>query len=891
MTQTATALVQFKHCSFGEHYSEAIAAYDSAYGTAWIVPFTAVQRALWNPLRITYMPGSLAALGATLGGTRIINKAAEDLATQRLSAVQSSAMSAYQSCVAGGANNTWETPQETGGLFRVSVNTLLNGVVNGNSVPSSGLSTQLSVSFAPVEITEDPLAWQPFYKLGVLSGSYMSPQQWGMDYSGSDPYSGQAQFTDTPMRTSITVSHGQLTGVSALFEQGLGYPLGYPITTPKPAGNRLSDRSFDAMRVFMGGAGYDNYSNTVNVKIIEGQEDYVVTFPEASVSVISPGGIGGDEGSGSYIDTAPGGTGSTDKVVPPLTLTVGYYSNGQLRVYGVPDGSVRTLLKPQEMTYQADELIPIFNLESTSLTFQVARHVLMPDGELYTYTVDFNAGTEPAGSYEVEFPPLSVDCGVSGTVYVRHAIHEFVINAEYTLSSDIQKVQIDDGSIHDFPILVQGQGAVHQWGGSFPDAYRYIQESFYYESFTLNIGIVRVKYFQGGVFQYQRMFLVWNGAPLDSLELVGLDSNAVATKFYGKHLSQTYATDEPLTISGTSTGTSPISVPVIEDVMVTNINFGVLSVGASGYVSYNNSIIKVHNTLKPLNVFTPYGAFVEEQPSYQATGNFLSVLPDFVDYINFKDLLGISMLYATHNGVIYARAVYLVYKNPLLDSEVLQGYTSNMPLPGVMGYAPVSPLPTAFSVTFSKTGTTPITVDLAVIESAYVDANISVAKDVWLLGTSPEWGSKLTPPTGTVRTSWQAAYDSVTADKASAWDRYYTVTSAIYADYPTYESQDSEYRARLNAAATILDADLLAADTKIDSLNAAWTSWLVKGGTALADLTTPSAHVYSGSSTVRGSQIIRHNIVAPKAMSNTNLTETHTGTGPWVFGDILPDFY
>ena len=289
----------------------------------------------------------------------------------------------------------------------------------------------------------------------------------------------------------------------------------------------------------------------------------------------------------------------------------------------------------------------------------------------------------------------------------------------------------------------------------------------------------------------------------------------------------------------------------------------------------SDPVQRVKNQYGVYDFEVPAATFGTTPPSYGPPG-YLSLHESFYYQAELQELdfnaFGIAMLYVTHNGVIYARAVYLVWKGRAMSSHLLQGYTSNMPLPVVSAYTPPGSLPTTFSVTFSKPGVTPVTLSLSVVETAYVASNIEVSADTWLMGSSPTCGSKLTPPTGTVRTSWQSAYDAVPAKRAAA-------IAAAIAAYPV----GTDRNIAINTANVIYNAEMAA-------LYAAWDSWLVTGGTALADLTTSSTHVHSNP-TDRGSQIIRHNIVAPTAMTSANLSETHTGTGPWAFGDILPDFY
>ena len=312
-----------------------------------------------------------------------------------------------------------------------------------------------------------------------------------------------------------------------------------------------------------------------------------------------------------------------------------------------------------------DNLAVPFQLVGTAFSFIVSRYVLMPDGSLVhdDYAIQ-SVGQLSGSGYDATFPAFSSDCEESGMVRVRYMIQQFSIHAEYTANSDIQKLRDNAGAVYDFPAFVHSQGSLSQMIGDFPDAYCYLEESFNYLVFKL--GIVRVKYYDAGVFQYQKMFLVWAGAPLNQELLVGLTSNAASAKFYDQYLTQTTAAFEPIQVfpvsGGSATINTTLNVPVVEDVTVDNINSGDLTVGASAYVSYSNSLIKVHNTLKPLDVFTPYGNFVDAQPRYQATGNFLSVLPDFVDYDNWVSALGLARAkFYTADGTLYNVQLFLVW--------------------------------------------------------------------------------------------------------------------------------------------------------------------------------------------------------------------------------------
>jgi len=314
-----------------------------------------------------------------------------------------------------------------------------------------------------------------------------------------------------------------------------------------------------------------------------------------------------------------------------------------------------------------DNLIADFTAVQSFFSFTLQRRVVLPDGQIIQNEIDydngFNNGILADVSATVYFPELGASCDVSGTVDVYHFITAYAFGTLYKLANKVQQVRVD-GSDYDFAVWANAAGSTPPSYG--PPGFNSIHESFYFSATPVfNLGIVRVKYFQAGIFQYQKIFLVWNGTPVDPGLLVNMTSDATETKFYGKHLTETSSTSESISLSGGTTLNGTYTVPIIEDMVVNNFETGTLTItpSVSTHVEYLQSIIKIKNVLKPLATYTPYGPFVTEQPSYQATGNFLSVLPDFVDYINWKALIGI--LRVRHYGLygdLFNVGIYLIYK-------------------------------------------------------------------------------------------------------------------------------------------------------------------------------------------------------------------------------------
>jgi hypothetical protein len=214
MTQKATALIKFKHCDFGEHYAEAMAAYDLNPQTAWIAPFTIAQRAYW----------------AQQGGG-LINGYAEDYATSRSQSIDASAQSAYATCMAGGASLSPAPVVEPG--FTLSLQTKLAGGSTSGIVTYAGTggpSTQVSVSFKPE--LDHPLDWKAFYRVGVIQIAYKYPENWVMSYPEGGGYP-LPEYTELLMRPTVKVAASDLVSLSADLAQYIDAPIGKTLTTPE----------------------------------------------------------------------------------------------------------------------------------------------------------------------------------------------------------------------------------------------------------------------------------------------------------------------------------------------------------------------------------------------------------------------------------------------------------------------------------------------------------------------------------------------------------------------------------------------------------------------------------------------------------------------------------
>jgi hypothetical protein len=323
----------------------------------------------------------------------------------------------------------------------------------------------------------------------------------------------------------------------------------------------------------------------------------------------------------------------------------------------------------------------------------------------------------------------------------------------------------------------------------------------------------------------------------------------------------------------------------------------------------------------------PANAVGSVPPSYGPPG-FNSIHESFyysapLDFSAF----GIAILYVTYNGVIYARGVYLVWQGQPIPSASLQGYTSDMPLPIINAYTPVTPLPTTFTVTFSKDGSAPATVELDIVETAYIEAMPDVPVIAWEAESTP-WGSQVFTDSNGARLAWLEAFKApvdisyyTAAEQAIVlaynfdgnngfsdgmfnehMDGWVTRNSKWTAGHPwpggtwgtrpggLYGGEGGLYDIYDTIYAPLLSAYI----AKGNAIWASWTTLLMPNGIsnygALATLTNPSTHIYVLESSVRGDKVIRHSIVAPRAMTDSDLKGTFAYNGPWGFGDTLPDF-
>lgn len=316
-----------------------------------------------------------------------------------------------------------------------------------------------------------------------------------------------------------------------------------------------------------------------------------------------------------------------------------------------------------------------FTAVQSFFSFTLQRQVNLPDGQIiqeeFVYDNGYNDGALANVSATVQLPGLTASCDVSGYVDVYHFITAYAFGTLYKLANKMQQVRVNSVD-YDFEVPANASGSVPPSYG--PPGYNSIHESFYFLATSIfNLGIIRVKYYDAGVFLYQKLFLAWNGAPASPDALVGLTMYSHPDGFYdfiGGY--ETYVTFETLWVNKVvnpySGDAIVINAPIIDDVVVSDLYSAAPSVSTSAYISYVDAIIKIHNTLKPYDVFTPYGPFVTDQPGYQATGNFLSVLPDFVDYRNWAEPLGVVRVkYYDTTGALYKVSLYLAWKQGPTD--------------------------------------------------------------------------------------------------------------------------------------------------------------------------------------------------------------------------------
>ncbi|MCK9622778.1 MAG: hypothetical protein M0R47_19860 [Methylobacter sp.] len=214
MSQQVTALINFKHCDFGEDFAKATAAYDSDPQTAWIAPFTIAQRAYW----------------AQQGGG-LINGYAEAYAVGRSNSISNAAQSAYAVCMAGGASAFLAPVVEPS--FKLVVQTKLDGGSSSGGITpvSVGPSAQLSVPFSPETLAQDQaLDWKAFYRLGSIQLDYNYATNWVM--SDSSAFYTQPTYPTLPMRPSIQVNASNLVSIDANLIPYIAVPEGMSMTIP-----------------------------------------------------------------------------------------------------------------------------------------------------------------------------------------------------------------------------------------------------------------------------------------------------------------------------------------------------------------------------------------------------------------------------------------------------------------------------------------------------------------------------------------------------------------------------------------------------------------------------------------------------------------------------------
>jgi hypothetical protein len=238
MTQKATALIKFKHCDFGEHFAEATAAYDADPQTAWIAPFTVAQKNYWQQQPIIDAPNWLTTALLNHGisfdslSGRAFNQYADDLATQRNTAIYGAAQSAYTACMAEGLPTPTVQTDEPG--FKLVVQTKLEGgAVSGGTAPNTGVSAQINVLFAPANPANavSRLDWKPFYRLGPILWAVCDPSLWTMELAWNFYSNFPVQLT-TPSSGLLIISLPWFTTISADIVQYLSVPEGYALSDP-----------------------------------------------------------------------------------------------------------------------------------------------------------------------------------------------------------------------------------------------------------------------------------------------------------------------------------------------------------------------------------------------------------------------------------------------------------------------------------------------------------------------------------------------------------------------------------------------------------------------------------------------------------------------------------
>jgi len=619
--------IRFKHCDFGEYFAEATAAYDSDPQTAWIAPFTLAQQAYWS------------------SQGDVVNGYAEEYARRRLESITSAAQSAYDTCLRGGAAVGSATPTNADVAKAWSeLETANQAATAAHEELTKATAEAVTASHAyaarPHPVNANYVSWT---HAAVTSAQTVADLAAAEVAAKSAVHSAAVEEAAKP-HFSLSLNT-QLTGGGAVSGTLTHAELSAQVSVPFNAVTLVEKKPLDWKAFYRLDTVYTSCNYPAN---------WVMSF----------------QGANPY----------TASALTELTMRDGVHIQA-MELVGITANIIQYMDAPAGETLSVpDALAATFYPVSSNLSMNVYREVHLPNGDVDVYHVNYSA-TSAGGlgdfSETLYFPPLAVSCAVSGQVDVYHFITSFSFGTLYKLSNQLQ--QIRDGIItSEYRVPAQASGTTPPSYG--PPGFLSIHESFWYHSGSEKLGIVRIKYKQQGVFRYQRMFLVWRGAPFSPESLAGMTSNAIGTKFYGKHLTETSNMSESITLSGGTALHAPngtYTVPVIEDIVVSNFEEGTLTVfPTSNYVEYSQSIIKIKNVLKPLAVYTPYGTFVTEQPGYQATGNFLSVLPDFIDFVDFTDKLGLVRMYAhdTHSGQSDWR-LFLFWVGTPIDAGKLIGLT------------------------------------------------------------------------------------------------------------------------------------------------------------------------------------------------------------------------
>jgi hypothetical protein len=674
MTQQVTALIKFKHCDFGDEMAKAAAAYDSDESTAWIAPFTIAQKEYWARQPVIDIPNwlmlSIIGYGLTFDSLsgHAFNQYADDLATQRNTAIADKALSAYTECVAGGASAAVATPAEPG--FKLVIQTQLDGDTERDSTPQLGLSAQLSIPFAPANQAnaDNPLPWEPFYRVGTVSWSVNSPANWAMslpDYPGSQSAGGQRVYTYSnespwnPLNLWLIVQIPWLTRLSAVFEQYIDVPEGY-VMSELGGSPRLTIGSL-YVNAEMG-------SSSILVQpFYLGGLDYLVGMPLRIAHT------------------------TVSTTVEDTVIITGVQQNSSdflsvVLLTFAGDALTHSYLANETSIGVASEVWADFTPEVSGFDFQVVRHVFMPDGAHITDAVSYADGVMvgefssiPIYTY---FPALTQGCEVSGMVDIYYVIHAYTAQTIYELNSNVERVVRADGVIckKRFAVGAYLNSNLDSLSGGLNSVY----ESFYY--LYIRFGIIRVKYFDYlGAFKYEDRFLVWVSPPFD-LALYPVESATMNSSSHSPY--ETNATAFLIFLNWVDQAVNPghahtmHHVPVIEDVEVHQEVGAVTLVGSSAYVSYVDNVIKIRDFLKTGYISTPYtpvGVFSDPNVNYQPVGGLLTTLPDLITHIQFN-LKAIRIDVYDSAGVYGDSRLFMLWDGAAFTTIDTSGYSVGLSL-------------------------------------------------------------------------------------------------------------------------------------------------------------------------------------------------------------------